>query len=68
MTNEFKEISTYQLHVYRGEATEYHSMCSAIAVIEALVVKIVAVTKEDATAFLNKIHILKEKYKKDIPR
>ncbi|MFA9378605.1 MAG: MurR/RpiR family transcriptional regulator [Lachnotalea sp.] len=58
----------YNLYVYRGEPTEYHSMSAPTALIDALVIKIAACLGDHATECLSSLHQLKEHYKKDVPR
>ena len=50
------------LYVYRGEETEYHSMCTAIAMIDALVLALAEKMQELSSERLLRIQELKKKY------
>lgn len=62
------KIGTFQFYVSRGVPTEYHSFTSAIALIDALVVEVSRLGPASYHEYLQKMHTLKEHYKKDIPR
>lgn len=68
LLQEKTNYSDFNLYVYRGESTEYHSMCAPTALIDALVIKIASYLGNNATESLRLLHQLKEHYKKDIPR
>lgn len=68
LANAPNSSSDYYLYVYRGEPTEYHSMCAPTALIDALVIKIATTLDIKATQSLDRLHQLKEAYKREIPR
>lgn len=55
-------------YVARGLPTEYHSLTSAISLIEALIVEASRIDPELFHNQLNRMHTLKETYKKELPR
>ncbi|RPA60801.1 MurR/RpiR family transcriptional regulator [Aerococcus agrisoli] len=61
-------IGTFQFYVSRGVPTEYHSLTSAMSLIDALVVEVSRIGPSSYHDHLRKMHSLKEQYKKDIPR
>ena len=68
LSEEEQEKTDYHLYVFRGEPTEYHSMSAPMALIDALVIQIAKVHGESATQALNSLHLLKEHYRKELPR
>lgn len=58
-----QEKGDVALYVYRGEPGEYHSMVSAAAVVDILVLGLAEKMKENATNQLKKIEKLKQKYR-----
>lgn len=57
-----------ELYTYRGESRSYHSMTSAIALVDALVVAVAARLGDDALATLEDIRDLKREYAHLLPR
>ena len=57
-----------ELVAYRGEPLEYHSMTSAIALVDALVVAIAARLDGAATGELERLRALKRSYEAVLPR
>ncbi|OCN00069.1 transcriptional regulator, RpiR family protein [Clostridium sp. W14A] len=55
------------LYCYRGEPTEYHSMVSAMAVVDSLIIKI-AMKSHDFMARIDQLNGLRGKYQKLIRR
>ena len=56
------------LYVYRGDPSEYHSMCAPAAVLDALIVMLGARLGETSARHLDNLYKLKEHYKTEIPR
>ncbi len=57
-----------ELVAYRGEPLEYHSMTSAIALVDALVVAVAAHLDGAATDELERLRMLKQHYESTLPR
>lgn len=57
-----------ELVAYRGEPLEYHSMTSAIALVDALVVAVAAHLDGAATDELERLRMLKRHYESTLPR
>ena len=57
-----------ELLVYRGEPLEYHSMASAVALVDALVVAVAAQLDGAATQRLESLRGLKRTYESVLPR
>lgn len=57
-----------ELVAYRGEPREYHSMTSAIALVDALVVAVAAHLDGAATDELERLRALKRRYESTLPR
>lgn len=57
-----------ELVAYRGEPREYHSMTSAIALVDALVVAVAAHLGGAATDELERLRALKRRYESTLPR
>lgn len=53
------------IYVYRGEKEEYHSMTTAIAMIDAMVLALSEHTSATSAEQLNKVEKLKKLYRKD---
>ncbi|AZP03350.1 MurR/RpiR family transcriptional regulator [Jeotgalibaca ciconiae] len=62
------QTGTYNFYVSRGLPTEYHSLTSAISFIDSLIVEVSRIAPKEYHEQLQKMHYLKETYKKDIPR
>lgn len=58
-----EEQADINLHVYRGEKEEYHSMTTAIAVVDALVLAVADEMQEKSKDNLKKVQKLKELYR-----
>lgn len=59
-----EEQGDVDLYVYRGEPSEYHSMVSAVALVDLLVLTLAESMKTEATRQLNKIDNLKQKWRR----
>lgn len=59
-----EEQADVNLYVYRGEEKEYHSMTTAIALVDTLVVAVSEQLGKDGTDRLQRIHKLKQIYRK----
>lgn len=55
------------LYCYRGELTEYHSMVTAMAIVDSLIIKI-AMRSDDFMARINQLNELRNRYQKYISR
>ena len=56
------------LFVFRGEPSEYHSMAAPAALLDSLVVLLGAKMGESSSGHLDRLYMLKEHYKTEIPR
>lgn len=59
-----EDSADISLYVYRGEAGEYHSMAAPAAMIDALVLAVSEKRESQTAENLNRIHQLKERYRK----
>lgn len=59
-----EDCADISLYVYRGEAGEYHSMAAPAAMIDALVLAVSEKLESQTAENLNRIHQLKERYRK----
>ena len=59
-----EDSADISLYVYRGEAGEYHSMAAPAAMIDALVLAVSEKLESQTAENLNRIHQLKERYRK----
>ncbi|MFV0559042.1 MAG: MurR/RpiR family transcriptional regulator [Enterococcus sp.] len=65
---QMQQIATYPFYISRGNSNEYHSLTSTISFIDALIVAVHRLAPPSYHEQLEKIHQLKESYKKEIPR
>lgn len=63
-----KKLADYNIYVYRGEETVYHSMTVPVAVIDALIIEVAKVGGNEYMKSVDDIYQLKEKYKIKIQR
>ena len=61
-----EEKADINLYVYRGESKEYHSMTSATAVVDALVVAVTEQLGAQGAKRLQRLHHLKKAYTKKV--
>lgn len=66
LSDGLQEVEAF-LYCYRGEPTEYHSMVTAMAVVDSLIVKI-AMQSEDFMARIDQLNDLRNRYQKYIRR
>ena len=57
-----EECADYSMYVYRGEDREYHSVSSAIVMVDALILALSEEIKSVATERLRKVQELKRQY------
>lgn len=60
--------ATINLYVSRGLPKEYHSMTSAVALVDTLIVELSKKIPSEQYERLHQLYTLKETYKKDLPR
>ena len=57
-----EDTADLELYVYRGEASEYHSMTAAVALVDALTVAVTEQLGADGAMRLQRLHQLKKAY------
>lgn len=57
-----EDMADLELYVYRGEASEYHSMTAAVALVDALTVAVTEQLGADGAMRLQRLHQLKKAY------
>ncbi len=65
---ESHEPTLHHFYVSRGLPDTYHSLTTAIALIDAFIVEVSQLAPEAYQEKLQQLHTLKEQYKKEIPR